>query len=109
VENLLDNAIKFTPSRARIQIACHLSSTDGVRLTVTDSGRGVALADRERIFDKYQRLDGHAGAGRTSRGLGLAFCRMAATAHGGEIHVEDGPEGGARFVVTLPAERVHHG
>jgi|GEM_PF-877726 len=101
-QNLLDNAIKFTPSGGEIHIRAALERTDGtpwVKVMVADSGPGVPPEMREAIFKPFV-------TGMTKGrgvGLGLAFCKLAVEAHGGRIWVEDRPGGGAAFVFTLPA------
>jgi PAS domain S-box-containing protein len=97
VQNLLGNAIKFTPEGGRIRVnAGHDSSS--VRISVSDSGPGIADDVRPRLFQKFatsrQRPHGS--------GLGLAFCRLAVEAHGGKIWAETAPDGGAQLVFTLP-------
>jgi signal transduction histidine kinase len=99
LENLLDNAIKY--SHARIRIDAGLA--DGAAMIhVRDDGAGVPPAYRDAIFDMRVRIPRdvrpHA---RSSRGLGLAFCRLAVEAHGGRIWVDDEP-GGSAFHVYLP-------
>ncbi|WP_376788798.1 GAF domain-containing protein [Thermoflexus sp.] len=101
-QNLLDNAIKFTPSGGEIQIRAAPERTDGtpwVKVMVADSGPGVPPELQEAIFKPF--VTGMA-KGR-GVGLGLAFCKLAVEAHGGRIWVEDRPGGGAVFVFTLPA------
>ena len=75
---------------------------DAVRLDVVDTGPGIPILERERIFEKFTQLPGRTSVRRGS-GLGLTFCRMAVEAHGGRIWIEDGPDGvGSRFVFTIP-------
>lgn len=98
--NLLENALKFTPFGGHIEVGAGLE--DGwVQIWVQDSGPGIAEVDQVRIFDKYTRLktseDGVSGLG-----LGLAFCRLAVSGHGGRIWVESQPGQGAKFLLTLP-------
>ena len=70
---------------------------------MTDEGPGVPVESREKIFEKYARLDRDAAnSAPGSRGLGLAFCRLAVEAHGGKIWVEDSHSGGSRLCVRLP-------
>ncbi|WP_376791632.1 GAF domain-containing protein [Thermoflexus sp.] len=100
-QNLLDNAIKFTPSGGEIWIRAALEWEDGtpwVKVMIADSGPGVPLDLRERIFQPF--VTGMV-KGR-GVGLGLAFCKLAVEAHGGRIWVEDRPGGGAAFMFTLP-------
>jgi signal transduction histidine kinase len=99
-ENLIDNALRYTGSGTTIEVDAH-ATDDGALLTVIDRGPGVAHVHRERIFDRFVQLDPHA-AHRASRGLGLAFCRLAVDAHGGRIWVDEAPGGGARFRAMFP-------
>ena len=71
---------------------------------VEDTGPGVPLEYRERIFERFGQIPGAAGR-RRGTGLGLPFARLAAEAHGGSIWVAEGAEGGARFEIILPAGR----
>ncbi|HXF69193.1 MAG TPA: GAF domain-containing protein [Thermoflexus sp.] len=100
-QNLLDNAIKFTPSGGEIWIRATLEREDTmpwVKVMIADSGPGVPPDLRERIFQPF--VTGMV-KGR-GVGLGLAFCKLAVEAHGGRIWLEDRPGGGAAFVFTLP-------
>ena len=99
VRNLLNNAARH--SRDRVTIG--LTEDDGVvRLVVDDDGDGVSDADRERIFDRFTRLDEARAASTGGTGLGLAIARDIAVAHGGTISYQTAPGGGARFAVELP-------
>jgi signal transduction histidine kinase len=102
LENLLDNAIKYTPPGGAVRIETGLRDDGLVSIRVIDTGTGIPPESREQIFQKYARLEGSAEVARTSRGLGLAFCRLAAEAHGGRIWVEDQPPVGTAFCVLLP-------
>ncbi|HUH04088.1 MAG TPA: ATP-binding protein [Kofleriaceae bacterium] len=101
LENLIDNAAKYSPPGPIVMDLVSNSSDDVVR--IADRGRPIADEQRERIFEKYHRLadSGHEPTDRTSRGLGLVFCRLAARAHGGEVWVESS-ENGNMFCVRLP-------
>ena len=97
--NLVENAVKFTPSGGKISIAIE-DLGDRVQVRVKDTGAGIDPADQPRIFDKFARVE---RKGRTKGlGLGLAFCRLAIEAHGGEIWVESEPDHGSTFFFTLP-------
>ncbi len=99
--NLLDNAIKFTPSGGKITLGVSREGED-VWFSVTDTGPGVPPEDRERIFERFSQA-GSIGQRGKGFGLGLALCRAISEAHGGRIWVEDGPGGvGSRFVVAIP-------
>lgn len=99
--NLVDNALKFTPDGGRVWVEAQ-PNPENVQIEVVDSGPGIPLEERARIFEKFTQVQGRTGTGGGS-GLGLAFCRMAVEAHGGHLWVEDGPEGsGSRFIFTIP-------
>jgi signal transduction histidine kinase len=100
VRHLLDNAARH--GVARVELALH-TVADTVALTVDDDGSGVAPVDRERIFERFVRLDDARSRDKGGAGLGLAVTAACVRAGGGDLRVEDGPLGGARFVVTLPA------
>jgi signal transduction histidine kinase len=99
--NLLENAVKFSPEKTAIQVA--VQRQNGFVLTqVKDNGPGIPPAQQERIFEKFARLnmkDGPKGLG-----LGLAYCRLAIAAHGGQIWIESEPGQGSTFNFTLPSE-----
>ena len=98
--NLLDNAGKYSPEGAPIVVS--VSWDDGiVRFAVRDSGKGVPACDRRAIFERFRRVD---GSGKPGAGLGLYISRGLAEAHGGELTVDEAPEGGARFILSLPRE-----
>jgi signal transduction histidine kinase len=99
--NLLDNALKFTPAAGRVWVEVH-PQAEAVRIDVVDTGPGIPVGERERVFEKFTQVRRQA-EDRHGSGLGLTFCRMAVEAHGGRIWVEDGPGGtGSRFAFTVP-------
>jgi signal transduction histidine kinase len=102
LDNLLSNAIEHSPKGEVVLVAVS-SCAEGIELSVSDRGPGVPPQHRERIFDKFQRLEERKTAPGSNRGLGLTFCRLAVEAHGGTIWVDDAPGGGAMFRVLLPA------
>jgi NtrC-family two-component system sensor histidine kinase KinB len=97
--NLAENAVKFAPPGGKIYIGAKQDS-QGVQFWVEDTGPGIPGDEKERIFDKFTRLTPEGGP--RGLGLGLAFCRLAVTGHGGRIWVESQPGCGARFNFTLP-------
>ena len=104
--NLVDNALKYTPTGGRVAIHAHAPGLGGaadgfVRIDVEDTGPGVPDDHKTRLFDRFAQLDGQRGR-RRGTGLGLAFCRLAVEAHGGQIWIEDSPQSGAVFAFTLP-------
>ncbi len=99
INNLLDNALKYTPAGGQVVLAAR-AEADVAILTVTDNGPGVPAAERDAIFRRLYRGD----TSRSQRGLGLGLSLVKAIveAHGGTVVVDDSPEGGARFTVTIP-------
>lgn len=106
VANLLSNAAKYGNGPTRIVLG---ADDDVVRIMVDDSGEGVPVEDRDRIFERFNRATAanRRGTG-TGVGLGLALVAEHVRLHGGEVAVDDAPGGGARFIVTLPRVEVHH-
>lgn len=102
--NLLENSIRYSPEGGHILIEARGASEDLVRLEISDQGPGIPAQLHQAVFDMYVQLEAVSSyvPARESRGLGLAFCRMAAEAHGGRIWVEDIPSGGTRFVIEMP-------
>ena len=102
VRNLVDNAARH--ARTGIALAVSPDGSGGrVALTIDDDGDGIPLADRDRVFDRFVRLDDARARDTGGSGLGLAIAREIARAHGGAVRVEDAPTGGARLRVELPA------
>jgi two-component system sensor histidine kinase KdpD len=96
--NLLDNAVKYTPSDSPIRIIA--TATDrSVTVEVADSGPGLPRGHEDHVFEKFYRA---APDGRRGSGLGLAICRGIVQAHGGRIWAQNLPEGGVAFLFTLP-------
>ncbi|MCL2776475.1 MAG: hybrid sensor histidine kinase/response regulator [Polyangiaceae bacterium] len=99
--NLVENAIRHAPRGSTVNVKASVSAA-GAELRVIDCGSGIAAEMHDKIFDPFVRLELDDGpASRSSRGLGLAFCKLAAEAHNGRIWVEDGAPG-AVFCVELP-------
>jgi len=101
VRNLLENAARHARSRVSVELA----ADDGVvRLVVVDDGPGVPEEDRERVFERFARVDDARSRSEGGTGLGLAIVASVVHEHEGEVRVERAPAGGARFVVELPAQ-----
>ncbi|MGC5016384.1 sensor histidine kinase [Streptosporangium sp. DT93] len=96
--NLVDNALRHT--RAPVLVELRAEGADAV-LTVTDDGPGIPEPDRERVFDRFTRLDSARSRDEGGAGLGLAIVRETVHAHGGAVHLEDASPG-LRAVVRLP-------
>jgi signal transduction histidine kinase len=105
VSNLLDNALKYTPAGGRVTLALRREARE-IALTVSDTGPGIPLEEREAVFRRLYRRD----ASRSQRGLGLGLSLVKAMveAHAGTVRLEDAPGGGARFEVRLPVESRAH-
>jgi len=100
-QNLLANAVKYArPGVAPKVTVAATRSGDGWEITVTDNGRGIPEADRERVFGPFQRAGSETEPGS---GLGLAICRRIAERHGGDLRLTSSTGMGARFCLTLPA------
>lgn len=104
VLNLLSNAFKHTFEGG---IAVRLAWRDGARLTVEDSGVGIAAEEIPRLFNRFHRVKGSASRTHEGTGIGLSLVRELVQAHGGLIQVESEPGKGTRFIVTLPAGAAH--
>ena len=101
ITNILDNAIKYSPAASTIDVRVRRSPDQAV-LTVADQGPGIAAEDRQRIFDRFFRLDEGRSRDDGGTGLGLAIAKWAVEVNGGQISVEDGANGGAVFRIVLP-------
>jgi signal transduction histidine kinase len=102
VFNLLSNAVKFTPPGGSITVATE-RGTDEVRVSVTDTGPGIAPEDQQRIFEEFQQTDVGVQQ-REGTGLGLALSKRLVELHGGRLWVESELGHGSRFVFTLPSK-----
>lgn len=102
VRNVLANAIKFSPFHGVIALTGETTPAGEIRIGIADQGPGIPADEIERVFEAFVQSsltkDGSGGTG-----LGLAICRKIIEAHGGRIHAENRPEGGALFLIHLPA------
>jgi signal transduction histidine kinase len=99
LRNLLDNAARH----ARSSVELKLQALDGTaEMLVADDGPGIAAADRDRVFDRFVRLDDARSRSGGGTGLGLPIARDIVAAHGGTLTVEDAPGGGALLRLRLP-------
>jgi signal transduction histidine kinase len=99
VRNLLDNAARHADTQVAVGL---VTRDDVVELTVDDDGPGIAVADRERVFERFTRLDGGRARDAGGLGLGLAMVKATVEQHGGTVAVEDASIGGTRIRVQLP-------
>jgi two-component system sensor histidine kinase KdpD len=97
--NLLENAVRHTPPGTPIEIAAALDGRTLV-VEVSDRGPGLPSGDPDRLFEKFYRAV--AAGMQSGSGLGLAICRGIVELHGGKIHAENRPGGGAVFRFSLP-------
>ena len=99
VNNLLDNAFRWTPRGGTVQLGC--STSNGVAaISVSDTGRGISPAEKEAVFHPFYSRRGEGGTG-----LGLSIARELATALGGRLSVESEPGQGSTFTLSLPRKR----
>ncbi|TPQ27503.1 ATP-binding protein [Methylomonas koyamae] len=100
--NLIDNAIRYSPANARIDVSV-INDAKTVRLEVNDTGPGIALNERDRVFDRFYRVLNNAESGS---GLGLAIAKRIAEQHQADITLSDGDGGmGLKVIVTFPEIR----
>lgn len=103
--NLLDNAVKYTPSGGKVTAAVK-GTEDSVVITVSDTGIGISEDDLHHIFERFYRCD--QSRSQSGTGLGLSLAKAIAEAHGGSITVSSSPGKGSMFTITLP-RRLHAG
>ncbi|MHA6894329.1 ATP-binding protein [Ralstonia pseudosolanacearum] len=99
--NLIRNAMRY--ARRTITVHAEAGTYGGLCLTVEDDGPGIPAAERVRVFEPFYRLDASRDRHTGGFGLGLAIVRRIALVHGGEVRLDTGGSGGARFVLLLPA------
>ena len=100
--NLVGNAIKYTPANGRVDVTCAVEN-ERVRITITNSGIGIAPEDQEKIFEKFYRVDDESVAQEPGTGLGLAIVKETVRLHGGAVMVESEPGKGSTFALLLPS------
>jgi two-component system phosphate regulon sensor histidine kinase PhoR len=103
LQNLLDNAIQYTPARGHISVSATAGPREAV-VTVADTGIGIPLADSERIFERFYRVDAARSREAGGTGLGLSIAKHIVEAHGGKLWVESTVGQGSRFSFSLPLD-----
>lgn len=103
LENLVSNAIKFSPFDRHVEVFLHRRG-DGFQVSVCDRGPGVPKGEQNLLFKEFSRTSVRPTNGEESTGLGLSICRKIILSHGGSIEMSNRPEGGACFTFTLPAK-----
>lgn len=106
LSNLLGNAFKFTPTGGAVTLRVEQTPTE-VRVTVKDTGPGIAAADLSRIFERYYQADESSGRRVGGVGIGLALARNLVELHGGKLEVTSELGQGAAFTIALPRGRGH--
>ncbi len=99
ISNLIDNAVKYTPSGGNVDISLK-ESGNRILVSVRDTGIGISSAELPRVFERFYRCD--RSRSRAGIGLGLSLARAIARAHGGDITVSSAPDRGSIFTVDLP-------
>jgi two-component system OmpR family sensor kinase len=105
IRNLVRNSVEHTAPGGAINVAAAPGDDGAVRISVSDDGPGIPIAERERIFVRFHRVEPARDRGSGGTGLGLAIAQAIVEAHGGRIWADDAPEGGARITFELPGYR----
>jgi signal transduction histidine kinase len=100
--NLLSNAVKFTPDGGLVELKLSRTAAQGVRITVRDTGIGIAEDEIAGVFERFRQLDESITREHSGTGLGLAISKELVLLLGGEIHAESEPGKGSAFTVVLP-------
>lgn len=103
--NLVENAVNYSPARTRVGIAARRLSVQGgdqIEIAVTDQGIGISEKDRERVFERFYRVDPARSRATGGTGLGLAIVKHVAASHGGEVTVWSSEGQGSTFTLRLP-------
>lgn len=102
LNNLLSNAMKFTPAKGEISIRLHLPKPGHIVLEIQDNGIGIAAEDMPHLFKEFTRIRRKGLQGERPVGLGLAICHQIITLHTGHIEVESAPGKGTCFILFIP-------
>lgn len=110
--NLVENAVNYSPARTRVGIAARKLAAPGgdqIEIAVTDQGIGISEKDRERVFERFYRVDPARSRATGGTGLGLAIVKHVAASHGGEVTVWSSEGQGSTFTLRLPESGVVRG
>lgn len=105
LNNLISNALRHTPPGGEVQLSARRAA-DSVEVAISDTGEGLNAEDLPHLFERFYRGEKSRSRATGGVGLGLAIAKGFVEAHGGQIHAGLVPEGGARFVLTLPTNRI---
>lgn len=100
--NILSNAVKFTPENGNIYISASMPNDLSIRISITDTGPGIALENQEKIFEKFRQIDGSITRDTAGTGLGLAICKELAEMLAGVISIDSELEKGCTFHLDIP-------
>ena len=100
--NLLSNAVKFTPEKGKIKISAGMLDDLNVRISISDTGTGIAEGNQEKIFEKFRQIDGSITRDGAGTGLGLAICKELAEMLSGNISLESKTDKGCTFHLDIP-------
>ncbi len=103
LSNLIDNAIKYGRPAGRVTIRGRELDGERIELSVRDDGLGIPMEAKERVFERFYRVDKARSREQGGTGLGLAIVKNVMQAHGGEVRVESAPGAGTTFFLTLPS------
>ncbi len=107
--NLLYNAIRYTPCEGTVRVSARTTSSGEAAIAVMDTGPGIPAVHRERIFERFYRVDGGRSTDAGGIGLGLAIARWAVEANGGRIEIDSAEGKGSVFRIVLPSASHSHG
>ncbi|MCX6951213.1 MAG: ATP-binding protein, partial [Verrucomicrobia bacterium] len=103
LSNLIDNAIKYGRAEGHVTVGGRALGENRVELSVRDDGPGIPMEAKERVFERFYRVDKARSREQGGTGLGLAIVKNVMQAHGGEVRVESAPGTGTTFFLNLPA------